>query len=74
MDESRRLAMRRAHARRAYHCTCGKTVRGNGGYKMHGAMHKRRQDGNYFMTATAYEKWLKENPPTMADASNMPRR
>lgn len=60
MDESRRLAMRRAHARRASHCTCGKTVHGNGGRTAHSAMHKRKADGHYFMTATAYENRQRE--------------
>lgn len=64
MDESRRLAMRRAHARRSYHCTCGKTVHGNGGYKMHSAMHKRRSDGHTYMTATEYERRRKEAAAT----------
>jgi Ni/Co efflux regulator RcnB len=44
MDETRRLAMRRAHARRAYYCTCGKVVHGNGGENSHRQMHVRRGD------------------------------
>jgi hypothetical protein len=49
MDESRRLAMRRAHARRANYCSCGKVVYGNGGRATHKAMHIRNQDGHRFM-------------------------
>jgi hypothetical protein len=56
MDESRRLAMRRAHARRVHHCTCGKDVAGNGGFAAHKAMHRRKADGHHFMTTTAYEQ------------------
>lgn len=69
MDESRRLAMRRAHTRRAYHCTCGKTVHGNGAYAAHKAMHVRKGEwrrdftgatvnaaGHYYMTETERER------------------
>lgn len=56
MDESRRLAMRRAHARRASFCTCGKVVHGNGGRTSHRAMHKRKGDSHYYMTPTAYAR------------------
>lgn len=56
MDESRRLAMRRAHARRPWYCTCGKTVHGNGGRTAHSAKHRRARDGHYYMTVTEYER------------------
>jgi hypothetical protein len=69
MDESRRKAMRRAHAKRAYHCTCGKTVRGNGGENAHRQMHVRKgdwrrdftgavvnPDGHHYMTETERER------------------
>lgn len=68
MDESRRLAMRRAHARRAYYCTCGKIVYGNGGYAAHQSMHLRKgdwkwrgraiaaPDGHFYMTQSEYER------------------
>lgn len=59
-SESRRLAMRRAHARRAYHCTCGKTVYGNGGCAAHQAMHERKREPHYYMTATEYERRQRE--------------
>lgn len=48
MDNSRRLAMRSKHACRAYYCTCGKIVHGNGGKAMHSAMHKRNGDKHHF--------------------------
>lgn len=54
MDESRRLAMRRAHTKHRGYCTCGRVVCGNGGIHNHGQMHKRRKDGHYFMTYSAY--------------------
>lgn len=75
MDESRRLAMRRAHARRVSHCTCGKNVAGNGGRTSHSAAHKRRGDGHYYMTYSEYERRVAagEAGPSMASASNMPR-
>lgn len=47
MDESRRLAMRRAHTKHVDHCTCGRNVCGNGGKAVHRAMHARRKDGHY---------------------------
>jgi hypothetical protein len=54
MDESRRLAMRRAHARNKMFCTCGATPSGNGGIASHKAMHARRGDGHWGMT---YSLW-----------------
>jgi hypothetical protein len=54
MDESRRLAMRRAHTKHVDYCTCGATPRGNGGRAAHSAMHERRGDGHYGMT---YSMW-----------------
>lgn len=30
------------HAKRAYYCTCGKVVHGNGARFQHGAMHNRQ--------------------------------
>jgi hypothetical protein len=58
----RRKEMARAHAKRASYCTCGKVVHGNGGEHMHREMHKRKGDGHYYMTYTAYceRKKLKE--------------
>lgn len=55
MNESRRLAMRKAHTRYKGYCTCGKKVSGNGGKSMHEAMHARKQDAHHFVT---YEKWV----------------
>jgi hypothetical protein len=49
MTESRRLAMRRAHANHASFCSCGKIVHGNGATAMHRAMHKRRNDGHHYL-------------------------
>lgn len=54
MDESRRLAMRRAHARHAHYCTCGFVAHGNGGIASHRAMHARKRDGHWGMT---YSLW-----------------
>lgn len=54
MDESRRLAMRKAHARQPYYCTCGMTVHGNGGSAAHSAKHKREGDGHFYMTYSEY--------------------
>lgn len=61
MDESRRLAMRRAHAKRAHHCTCGKTVHGNGGEHMHRVMHENKGEwrtpgGHFYMTYSEYQR------------------
>lgn len=43
MDETKRLAMRRAHAGRSHECSlCGKKVYGNGGQSAHGRAHVRR--------------------------------
>lgn len=39
-------AKARAHAKRSYACTCGKTVRGNGARASHRSMHARRGDGH----------------------------
>jgi len=46
MDESRRLAMRRAHTKHSSWCTCGNIVCGNGAITAHHAMHKRKGDGH----------------------------
>lgn len=59
MDESRRLAMRRAHTEHKGYCTCGKVVSGNGGWHAHKAMHERRGEwrtagGHYYMTYSAW--------------------
>lgn len=62
MDESRRLAMRRGHLRNKGYCTCGKVVSGNGGIHSHREMHKRRADGHYFMTYSAWLDRKKELP------------
>ena len=48
--------MRQAHARMAWHCTCGKIVHGNGGRANHKAMHLRRGDGHHFITEPAYDE------------------
>lgn len=61
MDETRRKAMRRAHARRANYCTCGKIVHGNGGKHAHRAMHERKgewrtEGGHRYMTYSEYER------------------
>lgn len=54
MDESRHLAMRRAHVKNKRYCTCGVVVCGNGGIASHRAMHARRGDGHWGMT---YSLW-----------------
>jgi hypothetical protein len=69
MDESRRLAMRRAHAGRKAYCTCGKVAHGNGGQAAHRKMHERKgewrrdftgavvnPDGYFYMTYSEYER------------------
>lgn len=55
-NEVRRLAMRRAHARRAWFCTCGRTIHGNGGSTSHAAKHKREGDGHHYVTASEHGK------------------
>lgn len=60
MDESRRLAMRRAHVLHKTYCTCGKVVCGNGGRASHRAMHERRKDGHHGITRDA---WLAMKNP-----------
>lgn len=55
-SESRRLAMRRAHAGRASFCSCGKVVHGNGGRHSHHAMHVRLRDGHRYLIEDAYRK------------------
>lgn len=57
----RRLEMARAHAKRASHCTCGKTVHGNGGEYHHRRMHERKGEwrtdgGHFYMTHSEYER------------------
>jgi hypothetical protein len=54
MDESRRLAMRRAHTKHKTYCTCGKIVCGNGGQAMHRDMHERKGDGHHGITLDAW--------------------
>ena len=60
MDETRRLAMRRAHVKNKGYCTCGKVVSGNGGYHAHKAMHVRRgewgEGGHFYMTYTEFTR------------------
>lgn len=56
MDESRRLAMRRAHARRAWFCSCGKIVHGNGAQAAHSAMHDRKGDGHHYLIEDEYRR------------------
>ena len=41
MNELVRLRMRRAHAKYARYCSCGKIVHGNGGKTSHQAGHER---------------------------------
>lgn len=61
MDESRRLAMRRAHVKYRYYCTCGRVVCGNGGRASHRTMHVRAGDGHRYITQGAWEAmWTKE--------------
>ena len=43
-----------AHANRAYFCSCGKVVHGNGGRSNHREMHERRSDGHRFVTRETY--------------------
>ena len=69
-SHQRRKEMARAHAKRSYHCTCGKTVHGNGAEFAHKAMHVRKgewkrdatgavvnEHGHYWLTYTA---WLEQ--------------
>ena len=69
MDESRRLAMRRAHTKHKGYCTCGKVVSGNGAYAAHKAMHERRgewrrdftgavvnENGHHYMTYSDFQR------------------
>lgn len=55
MDESRRLAMRRAHTKHKGFCTCGMIVSGNGAKPMHAAMHERRGDGHHYLLQDRWE-------------------
>jgi hypothetical protein len=74
MDETRRLAMRRAHTKRSWHCTCGKVVHGNGACASHKAAHVRKgewmrdftgavvkADGHFYMTESERERRAKAN-------------
>jgi len=54
VDESRRLAIRRAHTKHRDCCTCGMVVHGNGGRYVHTEMHKRRKDGHHAVTWTIW--------------------
>ena len=56
MDESRRLAMRRAHTKHKYYCTCGMVVGGNGAVASHAAKHERLGDGHRYITQDEYER------------------
>lgn len=56
LTPSRRRAMRTAHARRAWHCTCGKIVHGNGGSASHEVMHVNRGDGHHFITEDDFNR------------------
>lgn len=61
VSETRRLAMRRAHSKRAYHCTCGMIVHGNGASSAHRAMHMRKnewrsEEGHHYMTESERER------------------
>jgi hypothetical protein len=47
----------KAHAKRPYHCSCGKVVFGNGARAGHFAMHKRRADGH---CRVGSEHWRRE--------------
>lgn len=54
MDETRRLAMRRAHTKHKGFCTCGFLVSGNGARAAHSAMHERKSDGHRYLTEDAW--------------------
>jgi hypothetical protein len=53
-SSTRRKEMAKAHAKRAWYCTCGKIVHGNGGEHMHREMHARKGDAHYYMTYSDY--------------------
>lgn len=55
-DSTRRKAMAQAHAKYVNYCTCGKNVSGNGGRYQHSQMHKRKNDGHYYMTYSEYQR------------------
>jgi hypothetical protein len=59
-SESVRLRMRRAHAKRAYYCTCGKIVHGNGGRASHFDMHERRGDGHHRISGSHWNELFRE--------------
>lgn len=61
MDESRRLAMRRAHTKHKGFCTCGKVVAGNG-RKNHLRMHHRRGETHTFLVEDAWNKRFRYVP------------
>ncbi len=61
VDESRRLAMRRAHTKHADYCTCGRVVRGNGGRASHRHMHHVDGDGHHGVTADVWRRMFPEH-------------
>jgi len=52
-DPVRAKAKARAHAKRAYFCSCGVTVHGNGARFSHANMHARRQDAHHWVSQPA---------------------
>lgn len=54
MDESRRLAMRRANVKHKGFCSCGFVASGNGGQAAHRAMHERKGDGHHYLIERAW--------------------
>lgn len=67
VSQSRRLAMRRAHTKHAYFCTCGMVVRGNGARHSHAQMHRRQTDGHHYITQDAWEEQRRSAPPPPID-------
>lgn len=53
----------RQHARRSYHCSCGKVVHGNGGKANHSAMHEARRDHHSFLTPDEYRRRFPNGEP-----------
>jgi hypothetical protein len=62
MDESRRLAMRRAHVKHKGFCSCGRIVSGNGGQHSHSAMHERKGDGHRFLVEDIWREQFEGKP------------
>lgn len=53
-DHGHRQAYFTNQARHAYHCSCGKTVHGNGGRAGHMDMHERRGDDHGWLTTSQW--------------------